>query len=74
MVAEDVLWSSHEHTAVIDAKMHVIIHRVSVEAQIERVGLEKIMIDQRDKGKQDSGDDENRRQSNVMISLEITRH
>ena len=71
MGAKDALRNSLEHAAIVNAEMGIVIHRMGVKPQVERVGLEEVMVDQRDKGIQHAGKGENRCQSDVLLSFTL---
>jgi len=74
MVAQDALRRGLEHGAIVDAEMHVVVHRMGVEPQVEGVSLEKVVVDQGNERIQHSGSGEDHRQSEGCISLSLIRH
>ena len=75
MVAEDALRNSLEHAAIVNAEMRVVVHRMGVKPQVERIGFEKVMVDQRNEGIQHTGNGENRCQNDsVSIVLPDAVH
>ena len=69
MVAQHTTRRTTEDEVVVDAEMGIVIHDVGVEAQVERVGFEEVMVNQRDKGIQhaSNGDD---RSNGYLLCLE----
>ena len=69
MVAQHAARCPAENEIVVDAKVGIVVHDVGIEPQIERIGLEEVMVDQGDEAIQHASKGENRCHRDVSLSL-----